>query len=77
MDLNELHDLVRESVKKLHEVGSKGSRVVVADRYKEELLEQHRRFVNCEPETFFDMPLEFKDLPKEIIFIVESEAEDG
>ena len=77
MDLIELTDLVRESVEKLHEVGSKGSRVVVADRYKEELLEQHRKLVNCEPTTFFGAPLEFKNLPEEIIFIVESEAEDG
>lgn len=77
MDLNELTDLVRASVEKLHEVGSKGSRVVVADKYKEALLEQHRKLVNCEPTTFFGLPLEFKDLPEELICIVESEAEDG
>lgn len=76
MDLNELTDLVQESVEKLHEVGSKGSRVVVADKYKEELLTQHRRLVNCEPTTVFGLPLEFKDLPEEIIFIVESEVEE-
>lgn len=77
MDLNELTDLVRESVMKLNEYGAKGSRVVIADRYKKELLEQHRKLVNCEPATFFGLPLEFKDLPEEMIFIVESEAEDG
>lgn len=77
MDLIELTDLVRKSVERLREVGQKESKIIIADRYKEKLLEQHRRLVNCEPTTFFGLPLEFKDLPEELICIVESEAEDG
>lgn len=77
MDLIELTDLVRKSVERLQEAGLKESKIIIADRYKEGLLEQHRKLVNCEPTTFFGLPLEFKDLPEEIIFIVESKAEDG
>ena len=75
MDLNELTDLVWKSIESLQEAGQRESKIIIADRYKEELLEQHRRLVNCEPTTFFGLPLEFKDLPEEIIFIVESEVE--
>lgn len=77
MDLNELTDLVRKSVERLREVGQKESKIIIADRYKEELLEQHRKLVNCEPTTFFGLPLEFESLPSGLICIVESEAEDG
>lgn len=76
-DLIELTDLVRKTIERVREVGRKGSKIIIADRYKEELLEQHRKLANCEPTTFFGLPLEFKNLPEEIIFIVESEAEDG
>lgn len=76
MDLIELSDLVRKSIEELREADQKGSRIVIAYRYKEELLEQHRKLVNCEATTFFGLPLEFKDLPAEIIFFVESEGEE-
>lgn len=76
-DLIELTDLVSKSIERVREEGRKESKIIIADRYKEELLEQHRKLTNCEPTTFFGLPLEFKNLPSELIGIVESEAEDG
>ena len=76
MELNEIVGLVQESVERLHEVGAKGSKVIIAGRYKEELIAQHRKLVNCDPETICGLPLEFKDLPENLIVMVESEAEE-
>lgn len=76
MELNEIVGLVQESVERLHEVGAKGSKVIIAGRYKEELIAQHRKLVSCDPETICGLPLEFKDLPENLIVMVESEAEE-
>ena len=76
MELNEIVGLVQESVERLHEVGAKGSKVIIADTYKEELIAQHRKLMNCDPETICGLPLEFKDLPENLIVMVESEAEE-
>ena len=56
VDLIELTDLVRKSIKSVREAGRKESKIIIADRYKEELLEQHRKLVNCEPTTVFGLP---------------------
>ena len=76
MELNEIVGLVRESVERLHEAGVKGDKVIIASRYKEDLIVQHRKFMNCDPETICGLPLEFKDLPENLIVMVESEAEE-
>ena len=76
MELNEIVGFVRESAERLHEVGAKGSKVIIADRYKEKLIMQHRKLMNCDPETICGLPLEFKDLPEHLIVMVESEAEE-
>ena len=76
MELNEIVGFVQESVERLREAGAKGSKVIIADRYKEELIAQHRKLMNCDPETICGLPLEFKDLPEILIVMVESEAEE-
>ena len=75
-ELNEMVGFVQESVERLHEVGAKGSKVIIADRYKEELIARHRKLMKCDPETICGLPLEFKDLPENLIVMVESEAEE-
>ena len=76
MIFDELDRLVRESLWEMAKADAMPSRIVISNRLKAVCMEEYDKYCIGEPTTYYGVPLEFADLPDNLYFYIESEAQE-
>ena len=76
MIFDELDRLVKESLWEMAKADVTASRIVISNRLKAICVEEYDKYCTGEPTTYYGVPLEFADLPDNLYFYIESEAQE-
>lgn len=73
MTLNELHKMLHEALVEIEESGETPSRLVISDRYKDQLLKEREQYIKDEYHTILryrGVPVKFANLDDNIHFYI-------